>query len=181
MTMEKAQLIERAREMHRLKNEEQLSLQKIGDKYGLSRERVRQIIAKYERVFMRREQFERGELRVVVMGDLYGLAPIRVWHFIRMASLQSYPVQSFIDRVDLRDVMNYPNVGVQTIKALLTIFEKAGYDVSHLWTARNWQNYDPSEHFGKGSGGGRIPDLYRIPSLHAESREGSQGAGLPTL
>lgn len=181
MTMDKAQLIERAREMHRLKNEEQLSLQKIGDKYGLSRERVRQIIVKYERVFLRREQLDKGELRVVVMGDLYGLVPSRVWQFIRMASLQSYPVQSFIERVDLRDVMNYPNVGVQTIKALLTIFEKAGYDVSHLWTARNWQNYDPSEHFGKGSGGGRIPDLYRIPSLHAESREGSQGAGLPTI
>ena len=179
--MDKTTRLDRAREMHRLRNEEKLSLQTIGDQFGLSRERVRQIIAKHERVVMRREKLERGELRVVVMGDLTGLVPSRVQQFIRLAALQSYPVQSFIDRIDLRDILNYPNVGLQTVRSLLTVFEKAGYDVSHLWAARDWQNYDSFEHRGQGSGGRGISNLYRIPSLHEEGGAGSEGAGLPSI
>jgi len=173
--------IKRAKEMHRLRTEEKLSLQKIGDKFGLSRERVRQICVKYERVFLRRELLKKGELRVVVMGDLQGLVSSRVWQFIRLASLQSYPVQSFLDNIDLRDVMNYPNVGKQTVHGLLNTLEKAGYDVSHLRSARNWQNYDASEYRRESISRGNIPDLYRIPSLHAKSSAGSQGAGLPEI
>ena len=179
--MELDEKIERAREIYRLRTQEKLSLQKIGDQYGLSRERVRQIVYKYERTYLRREMLERGELRIVVMGDLIGLVSSRMHQIIRIAMLHSYPVQSFIDRIDLRDILNYPNVGVQTVYSLLNIFQKAGYDVSHLWAARDWQNYDPSEHRGKGIGHRNLPNLYRIPSLHTESSAGSEGEGLPAI
>ena len=179
--MELDEKIARAREIYRLRTQEKLSLQKIGDQYGLSRERVRQIIWKYERTYLRRELLDRGELRLVVMGDLIGLVSSRMHQIIRIAALQSYPVQSFIDNIDLRDILNYPNVGVQTIYALLKTFEKAGYDVSHLWAARDWQNYDPSEYRGKGIGHRNLPNLYRIPSLHAESGAGGEGEGLPAI
>lgn len=179
--MSNAETVKRAKEMHRLRTQEKLSLQKIGDKFGLSRERVRQICVKYERVFLRREQLDRGELRIVVMGDLQDLVSSRVWQFIRLASLQSYPVQSFLDNIDLRDVMNYPNIGKHSVHKLLNTLEKAGYNVSHLRSARNWQNYDASEHRRESISRGNIPDLYRIPSLHKKSRAGSEGAGLPEI
>lgn len=181
MTLTKDEMIQRAKEMHRMRTQDRLSLQKIGDQFDLSRERVRQILAKYERVFLRREQLAQGKLRIVVMGDLQGLVSSRVWSIIRIAALQSYPVQSFIDRIDLRDILNYPNIGRQTVYHLLNTFEKAGYDVSHLWAARDWQNYDPSEHRGKGIGHRNLPNLYRIPSLHEESSAGGQDAGLPEI
>ena len=181
MTLKKNEMIERAKEMHRMRTHDGLSLQKIGNQFGLSRERVRQILCKYERVFLRREQLAQGKLRVVVMGDLQGLVSSRVWQIIRLASLQSYPVQSFIDRIDLRDLLNYPNIGRQTVYLLLNTFEKAGYDVSHLWAARDWQNYDPSEHRGESLGRRSVPNLYRIPSLHAESSTGSENEGLPEI
>ena len=181
MTLSKEEMIARSKEIYLLRTEEKLSLQTIGDQYGLSRERVRQIIAKHERVYLRREQLEQGKLRIVVMGDLHGLVPGRVEQIIRIAALKSYPVQSFIDRIDLRDIMTYPNVGLQTVHALLNIFEKAGYDVSHLWAAGNWQNYDATQHRGEGIGHRNLPNLYRIPSLHEESGAGSQGQGLPEI
>lgn len=176
-----SEIVGRAKEMHRLRNEEKLSLQKIGDRYGLSRERVRQVVNKYEQVFRRQEMMEQGELRLVVMGDLFGVVSRRIWTVIERAGLKSYPIQSFIDRIDLRDVMDHPNVGKRTIQELLRIFERAGYDVSHLWAARNWQNYNPSEHRAKGFGGRDFPNLDRIPSLYEESRAGSEGAGLPEI
>lgn len=181
MTLNKFAKTNRAREMHRMRTEEKLSLQKIGDKFGLSRERVRQILVKHENVFLKREQLDAGQLRIVVMGDLYGLVSSRVWQFIRMAALQSYPVQSFIDRIDLRDMIRHPSIGVQSVHSLLNILEKAGYDVSHLRAARNWQNYDASEYRGKSPSGWSVSDLYRIPSLYAESSAGGKGAGLPEI
>lgn len=176
-----SEIVGRAKEMHRLRNEEKLSLQKIGDRYGLSRERVRQVVNKYEQVFRRQEMMSRGELRLVVMGDLFGVASRRIWTVIERAGLKSYPIQSFIDRIDLREVMDHPNVGKRTIEELLRIFERAGYDVSHLWAARNWKNYNPSEHRSKGFGGGDFPNLDRIPSLYEEGGAGSQGEGLPEI
>jgi transcriptional regulator with XRE-family HTH domain len=181
LTLDLEDSIKRSEEMYQLRQQEKLTLQEIGNRFGLSRERVRQIFAKYERVYLRRKQLAQGELRIVVMGDLDGLVPSRVNQIIRIAALQSYPVQSFIDLIDLRDILNYPNVGVQTIYSLLTIFEKAGYDVSHLWTARDWQNYDPPKHNGKGIGHRNLPNLYRIPSLHPQSGEGGEGEGLPEI
>ena len=181
MTLNLEDSIKRSEEIYRLRQQEKLTLQEIGKRFGLSRERVRQIIAKYERVYLRRKQLAQGTLRIVVMGDLDGLVPSRVNHIIRIAALQSYPVQSFINLIDLRDILNYPNVGVQTVYALLKVFERAGYDVSHLWATRDWQNYDPSEHRGKGVGHRNLPNLYRIPSLHAESGAGGEGEGLPTI
>jgi hypothetical protein len=180
-TLTKDEAWQRGKEMHRMRVQEQISLQKIGDKYGLSRERVRQILFKYERVFLRQEHFQSGDLRVVVMGDLKGLTPGRVWMVIENAGLHSYPVQTFLDRIDLREVMDFPNVGLNTIRALLDTIEQAGYDVSHLWAARNWQNYDPSQHRGKGAGGRRDAELYRLPSLYAESSAGGEGEGLPAI
>jgi DNA-directed RNA polymerase sigma subunit (sigma70/sigma32) len=65
LTLSKEEMIARSREIYRLRTEEKLSLQTIGDQYGLSRERVRQIIAKHERVYLRREQLEQGKLRLL--------------------------------------------------------------------------------------------------------------------
>lgn len=172
---------ERGKEMHRLRTAQQMSLQAIGDRYGLSRERVRQIVAKYERVFLPQERFDKGDLRVVVMGDLRGVLPARAWQVVEYAGLQSYPVQSFIDRIDLLEVMSFPGVGKRTVVTLLETLEKAGYDVSHLWAARNWQNYDPSQHRGEGAAGWRDAQLYRLPSLYAQGSAGGQGAGLPEI
>lgn len=181
MTHTREETIARAKEMRRQHVEEKMSLQTIGNQHGLSRERVRQIIQKYETVFCRQEAMAEGRLRLVVMGDLFGVVSRRIWAVIERAQLESYPIQSFIDRIDLREIMDHPNVGKRSINELLTIFEQAGYDVSHLRAARNWKNYNASEHRAKSFGGGNFPNLDCIPSLYEESGAGSQGAGLPEI
>lgn len=181
MTPNREETIARAKEMRRLHVEQKMSLQAIGNQCGLSRERVRQIIQKYETVFCRQEAMAQGQLRLIVMGDLFGIVSRRIWTVIERTQLESYPIQSFIDRIDLREIMDHPNVGKRSIRELLTIFEQAGYDVSHLWAARNWQNYNASEHRSKSFGGGDFPNLDCIPSLYEESGAGSEGAGLPAI
>jgi len=179
--MQETETKKRAREVYRLRVEENLTLQQIGDRMGLSRERIRQIEAKYKQFYLRQDLFASGKIRIVVMGDLRALVPARVWQMIRAADLESYPVQSFLDRIDLREALDFPNVGKNTVHELLHTLEKAGYDVSHLWAARNWQNYDPSDNRGSSFARRDSSQLYRLPSLYTESGPRGQGAGLPTL
>ena len=179
--MSKADSRARAKEMCRLREEEGMTLQAVADIFGLSRERVRQLVARHKRQFLRQEQFKEGSLRLVVMGDLQGVVPTRVWAAITAAGLQSFPVQTFVDRIDLRELLRFPNLGRRTIRALLETLEQGGYDVSHLWAAGNWENYNTTQYRGTGTGKWGHIQLYSLPSLYAESGAGSQGEGLPEI
>ena len=179
--LNKTEARERAKEMDRLREEERMTLQAIGDQFGLSRERVRQLIVKHKRQFLPQARFKGGDLRIVVMGDLEGIVPTRVWAAISAAGLQSFPVQTFVDRIDLRELLRFPNLGRRTIRALLETLEQGGYDVSHLWAAGNWENYNTTQYRGTGTGKWGHIQLYSLPSLHTESGAGSQREGLPEI
>ena len=172
---------DRARDVYRMRKEEGMTLQQVGDILGITRERVRQIEEAYKTKYLPQDLFVKGKLPVFVMGDLKNIVPQRAWAVIRVAGLESYPIQSFIDRIDLREMLDFPNMGQNTVRDLLETLEKAGYDVSHIWAARNWQNYDPSRHSTAGSGGRHASDLYSLPSLYAKSGSGSEGASLPEI
>lgn len=178
---EETPMKERAREVYRLRKEEGLTLQQVGDILGITRERVRQIEDAYKTKYLPQDLFAKGQLPVFVMGDLKNIVPQRAWAAIRGAGLESYPIQSFIDRIDLRELLDFPNVGQNTVRDLLETLEKAGYDVSHIWATRDWQNYDPSGHSAAGPVRRNAAGLYSLPSLYAKSGGGSEGASLPEI
>lgn len=157
------------------------TLQSIATEENITRERVRQLIVRYKERYQYKERFESGDYKVVVLGDLSPLTTSKYRNFIHRFNLESYPVQSFVDNIDLRELVGVSNLGPRTAEKFIRLIEKAGYDVSHFWTPRDGKDYNTFEYVRKRPGRWNNTIRDRLPSLYAKSGAGSQGTSLPEI
>ena len=122
---------ERDATIYKLRVEEKKTLDKIANQFGLSRERIRQIIAKRERADAKEER------RKAMAPDTIGA--MRLSLRLRNCPLnanwsESDRVISLLRTISMAEMMKIPNLGKKTIKELANKAEKVvGADVVQLW------------------------------------------------
>jgi hypothetical protein len=177
MSSERMRKIYAMRQELNEKGRPRYSYQKIGNAFGITRERVRQILAKRERLeiwYARAKQNDPFfDFSNITRMDQFipPLVSIRTTNAIRNGVPPTLRVQEFVDRVDPAELLAIPNCGVVTVKELFGAIEEAGYDVSHLRTPRYGKNYDTTKYGGGSPLQWYISKYNCLPSLYSESRE----------
>ncbi len=132
--------------IYRMRVIENRTLDSIGAKYNISRERVRQIVfhaenlMKYRRWIDVRKQSD-GKMPV---GELD--LSVRVRNALLNMGVADLNLLLFIDTVSPQEIMKEPNFGRRSLKELIAAIEEVDPDVSNLWTAGHGQNYNPAKH-----------------------------------
>ena len=165
----------RSRRAYQMKCVENRTLRAIGAELGVSRERARQLVAKYKRTYLSRERWFSRRKKPREMRDLKELNVTRVTRFISYNRMESMRISHFIEYVQPAEVIRQPNVGLATMNLILQALEEVGYDVTHIRTTRNWKNYNAPEHLREGPRRGCQNPKYRLFSLYPEGRDGSEG------
>ena len=135
--------IERDEEIYHKRMMGKRTLQSVGDEYGLSRERIREIVAKLHRVKLREKEKGSRCLNPKVMGDIQ-------WNSVRIVNCLTYyhlhhecsadskgvmgmPIEEFIKSFNYNKMMLAPNFGRKAIQELCRKLEEHGYkDIEHL-------------------------------------------------
>lgn len=132
--------------IYRMRVIEKRTLDSIGAKYNISRERVRQIVFKAENLMKYRRWIEArkqsdGKMPVGAL-DL----SVRVRNALLNMGVADLNLLLFIDTVSPQEIMKEPNFGRRSLKELIAAIEEVDPDVSNLWTAGHGQNYNPAKH-----------------------------------
>ena len=130
---------------------ENRKLDRIGAKYNLSRERVRQIVFKATNLMKYRRWVEaqkksNGKMPVGALD-----VSLRVRNVLMNMGVEDLNLLLFIDTVSPQEIMKEPNFGRRSLKELIAAIEEIDPDVSNLWTAGHGQNYNPAKHGGQGA------------------------------
>tara|TARA_A100001011_G_C14109875_1_gene756518 strand:+ start:480 stop:944 length:465 start_codon:yes stop_codon:yes gene_type:complete len=112
---------------------EKRTLQAIGKKYGITKERVRQLVQ------LQRKYYEVPD-RVELMGDLPLNTKLRLI-LGRYKELET-PIVLFIKKYNVEKLIKIPSVGPTSVCLLYKLLDERGYDVQNLWTPRNREDYD---------------------------------------
>jgi len=133
---------------------EKRTLDSIGAKYNISRERVRQIVFKAQNLMKHRRWAEaskktNGKMPVGAL-DI----SIRVRNALLNMGVADLNLLLFIDTVSPEDVMKEPNFGRRSLRELIAAIEEIDPDVSNLWTAGHGKNYNPAKHGRRCTGEG---------------------------
>ena len=140
-------------EIYRMRVKEKRTLLASGQKFGLCRERVRQIVAKCELIIStdharKRAQINKEEL---LMGQLDLSYRIQNALGNYRPNFRTLTVKEFCDQQPPSKLFMIPNLGRTSIKELLRQIEGANKDVSDIWTAGHGENYNPTKHGRRGS------------------------------
>jgi hypothetical protein len=157
------------------KGKPKYSYDKIGKEFGITRERVRQLLAKRDRL----KRWYAEAKKVAPYFDFSNitrmdqfippLVSIRTTHAIRNGVPPGLSVQEFIDLVDPAELLAIPNCGVVTVKELFGAIKEAGYDVSNIRTPRYGKNYNTVKYGGGSPLQWYVSKYNCIPSLHTKS------------
>ena len=109
------------------------TLQAIGKKYGITKERVRQLVQ------LQRKYYEVPD-RVELMGDL----PLntKLYHTLKRYKELETPIVLFIKKYDIEKLVKIPGIGPTAVCFLYKLLDERGYDVQNLWTPRDREDYD---------------------------------------
>ncbi|MEK9954543.1 MAG: sigma factor-like helix-turn-helix DNA-binding protein [Pelagibacteraceae bacterium] len=145
---------------------EKRTLDAIGTKFGVSRERVRQIVAKAERIldcqaWVKDQISKDGEM---VMGALN--VSTGIYNILTNMGARDMTLSEFVKIYTPADVMKQPNCGRQRLRQLIASIEEIKPDVSYIWTAGHGQNYNPAKHGGRCPGVGDAPTPHSLPGLY---------------
>ena len=112
---------------------EKRTLQAIGKKYGITKERVRQVVQ------LQRKYYEVPD-RVELMGDL----PLntKLYHTLKRYKELETPIVLFIRKYDIEKLVKIPGIGPTAVCFLYKLLDERGYDVQNLWTPRDREDYD---------------------------------------
>lgn len=133
-------------DIYRMRVVEKRTLDSIGAKYGVSRERVRQIVAKAERILSHNAwaKEEAARERGMVMGALD--LPTGMHNVLVNMGARETPLGEFVAQYTPADVLKEPNCGRQRLRQLIAAIEEIDPDVSNIWTAGHGKNYNPAKH-----------------------------------
>jgi len=112
---------------------EKRTLQAIGKKYGITKERVRQLVQ------LQRKYYEVPD-RVELMGDL----PLntKLFHTLKRYKELETPIVLFIKKYNIEKLIKIPGIGPTAVCFLYKLLDERGYDVQNLWTPRDREDYD---------------------------------------
>tara|TARA_Y100000593_G_C4306590_1_gene336082 strand:+ start:2169 stop:2633 length:465 start_codon:yes stop_codon:yes gene_type:complete len=112
---------------------EKRTLQAIGKKYGITKERVRQLVQ------LQRKYYEVPD-RVELMGDL----PLntKLYHTLKRYKELETPIVLFIKKYNIEKLIKIPGIGPTAVCFLYKLLDERGYDVQNLWTPRDREDYD---------------------------------------
>jgi len=157
------------------KGKPKYSYDKIGKEFGISRERVRQVLAKRSRLKRWYDEATKGapdfDFSNITRMDQFipPLVSIRTKNAICNGVPPGLSVQDFVNLVDPAELLSIPNCGVKTVKELFGAIEEAGYDVSNIRTPRYGKNYDTVKYGGGSPLQWYVSKYNCIPSLHTKS------------
>lgn len=120
------------------------TLSMVASTYGISRERVRQICAKFDRREKERARIEAEGINL--MRDLP--LPTRVSNALERLDAIHMPIEEFCESFTYSDFDNMPNFGIVSLTLLDKTLVENGFDVSHLRSSGYWEDNDASEHGG---------------------------------
>lgn len=145
---------ERNEKIFQLRNEELKTLQAIANEFGMTRERVRQIV--------RTERKKR--YRLAYLGkypekiDFIGFLPwnTRLSNVINNYCLRKFgsyaydtPIKVFVEAATFEDLFSEPNMGKKSMAVLLEVLADHGYkNLPHLRPSGDRENYRASEQSG---------------------------------
>lgn len=150
-------LRERNWQIYRMRVQEKRTLDSIGAKFGITRERVRQIVFKAERILARQSwvKKEADRKREMVMGALdLNLGALNV---LANMGVHEMKLGLFVTIYTPDDVLRQPNCGRQRLRQIIAAIEEIDPNVSNLWTAGHGKNYNPAKHGGRRVGEGDAP------------------------
>jgi len=128
---------------------EKRTLEHIAKVHGLSRERIRQIVFKGERLMALRK-WVRGENKKQAEMAI-GALPLSTR--MRNAMMNELGpdwwkvnILLFCAATSKEEMRRWPNVGNKTLNDLHEMLQKVDRDAANLWASRNRENNNPSEH-----------------------------------
>ena len=133
-------------DIYRMRVIEKRTLDAIGAKYGVSRERVRQIVAKAERILAHNSW---AEAQIVLDGEpVMGTLKVSTGMYNVLVNMNAHEMKlsKFVQLYTPADVLKEPNCGRQRLRQLIAAIEEINPDVSNIWTAGHGKNYNPAKH-----------------------------------
>ncbi len=128
---------------------ENRTLEHIGQKHGLSRERVRQIVERGRRM-MKVRKWIRGENRKMAEAAVGSLElNTRLRNALERKLGPEWwklNILLFCGVTCRAEMLSWPGLGKRSVNELQTLLEKVDSHAAHLWTTRNWQNNNPPKH-----------------------------------
>jgi len=123
---------------------EKRTLQSVADEYGITRERVRQIVAKIDKKALWEAARASRPSPPKVMKDIWWSR--RAYNCLYNEDLLRVSLEDFVENVShSRLIHRVPNMGKKTIEEICKRLEENGQqNISHLRSARNGENHRSS-------------------------------------
>ena len=123
---------------------EKRTLQSVADEYGITRERVRQIVAKIDRKALWEAARASRSSPPRTMKDIWWSR--RVYNCLYNEDLLRVSLSDFVEHLSHNRLMGrIPNMGKKSVEEICKRLEENGQqDISHLRSARNGENHRAS-------------------------------------
>ena len=151
---------------------EKRTLSFIAEKYGLSRERIRQIVFKGERVMLVR-RWVRGENKkkagMSVGALLLSTRAQNVLTNMLGPEWVEVSILLFVGAFKPDELLRAPGAGRKTFLEIYNKIKKVDADVADIWTSGHGENYNPAKHGRRRPVVRNITQQDRISRLHQKS------------
>ena len=123
---------------------EKRTLQSVADEYGITRERVRQIVAKLDKKALWEAVRASRPSPPSIMKDIWWSR--RVYNCLYNEDLLRVSLSDFVEHLSHNRLMGrIPNMGKKSVEEICKRLEENGQqDISHLRSARNGENHRAS-------------------------------------
>jgi DNA-directed RNA polymerase alpha subunit len=123
---------------------EKRTLQSVADEYGITRERVRQIVAKIDKKALWEAVRASRSSPPSIMKDIWWSR--RVYNCLYNEDLLRVSLSDFVEHLSHNRLMGrIPNMGKKSVEEICKRLEENGQqDISHLRSARNGENHRAS-------------------------------------
>jgi DNA-directed RNA polymerase alpha subunit len=123
---------------------EKRTLQSVADEYGITRERVRQIVSKLDKKALWEAARASRPSPPSIMKDIWWSR--RVYNCLYNEDLLRVSLSDFVEHLSHNRLMGrIPNMGKKSVEEICKRLEENGQqDISHLRSARNGENHRAS-------------------------------------
>jgi hypothetical protein len=125
-------------EIYRMRKVDRMTMDAIGQKLGVSRERIRQLVNRANAFESKRRKLIRRLVRKDVplrMEDL----PLRPWEMYAIKKLKATRMtpEEFAETITFVEFAAVKNIGIHRLQTFFAVFKEVCPDAADLWTSRN--------------------------------------------